>query len=61
MSSSSELPISNDQKLQDLDEALDKFRSQKRWSDIVRTLLAKVDLLGDSQEKINVLFEAGNL
>jgi len=48
-------------KLAELDEALERFTSQKRWSDVVRTLLAKADVVGSSEERLDLLKQAGTL
>ena len=46
-------------KLAELDEALARFEQQKRWSDFIRTLVAKADLVTDPQEKLDLLSRAG--
>ncbi|MCS6797689.1 MAG: tetratricopeptide repeat protein [Myxococcota bacterium] len=51
----------NAQKLAEIDEALARFEAQKRWSDYIRTLLQKVDLLDDPAEKLAVWARAGQL
>ena len=48
-------------KLAELDAAIEKFKAQKRWSDVVRKVLAKVDLVEDSAEKVMLLKEAATL
>ena len=41
---SKELSDAERQKLVALDEALQKFQAQKRWSDVIKTTLEKADL-----------------
>lgn len=47
--------------LAELDEAIKKFESQKRWSDLIKTLLAKAELVIDTNEKIDLFSEAGRM
>jgi tetratricopeptide (TPR) repeat protein len=48
-------------KLAELDEALERFTSQKRWSDVIRTLLAKADAVDATSERVDLLKQAGTL
>jgi len=45
--------------LAELDEAYEKFEGQKRWSDVIRTLLAKADLVIEPEEEAELLRTAG--
>ncbi len=45
--------------LAELDEAIKKFESQKRWSDLIKTIIAKAELVIDPKEKIELFSEAG--
>jgi golgin subfamily B member 1 len=47
--------------LADLDEQREKFESQKRWSDVIRTILAKADIVVDPTDKVALLTEAGTM
>ncbi|MCA9583171.1 MAG: hypothetical protein KC416_15335, partial [Myxococcales bacterium] len=55
--------LSDEQKaeLAELDEQLEKFEQQKRWSDYIRTLTKKADIVVDPAEKIALLTKAGTL
>ena len=44
-----------------LDEALAKFTEQKRWSDVIKTTIAKAELVVDPQEKAELWAQAGRL
>ena len=48
-------------KLAELDQALEKFESQKRWSDVIKTILAKAEIVVDSAEKVDLFRQAGML
>lgn len=48
-------------KLAALDQDLKKFESQKRWSDVIRTIVAKAELVVDVPEKVELLSEAGRM
>ena len=45
----------------ELDDQLEKFEGQKRWTDYIRTLLAKADIVIDTTVKIELMTQAGNL
>ncbi len=47
--------------LAELDEQLAKFESQKRWSDVIRTILAKAELVVDPEEKRELYRRAGTM
>ncbi|MBX3245693.1 MAG: tetratricopeptide repeat protein [Myxococcales bacterium] len=47
--------------LAELDEQLEKFEGQKRWSDVIKTVLAKAELHRDPDEKVRLYKEAGTL
>jgi tetratricopeptide (TPR) repeat protein len=49
------------QKLADLDAQLQKFESQKRWPDVIKTLLAKADVTPERPDKVELLSRAGAL
>jgi hypothetical protein len=46
-------------KLAELDEQLGKFEAQKRWSDVIKTIIAKAELVVDPGEKVRLYAEAG--
>lgn len=48
-------------KLAELDEALAKFESQKRWSDVIRTIMAKAEIVVDREEKTELYRQAGTM
>ncbi|MGF1469684.1 MAG: tetratricopeptide repeat protein [Sandaracinaceae bacterium] len=48
-------------KLAELDEAIAKYEGQKRWSDMIRSMVAKGDLLESPDERIETYAEAGRL
>lgn len=49
----------NQKKIQELDEQIKKFETQRRWPDVIRTTLAKVELTDVVEEKIQWLLQAG--
>ena len=57
------LELSADQvaELEKLDEAIAKFEQQKRWSDMIRSILKKAELVVDTHEKAALLRQAGTL
>ena len=56
-----ELTDADREKLAELDEALEKYQSQKRWSDVIRTIRSKADIVVDPIEKAALLREAGEM
>ncbi len=58
---SEELTDEQTAKLAELDTALAKFESQKRWSDVIRTMLAKADIVVDPEQKVQLFREAGTM
>ena len=56
-----ELTDEDRQKLSELDANIEKFEQQKRWSDMIRTILSKVDVVVDTNDKIDLLRQAGTL
>ncbi|MEM9069478.1 MAG: tetratricopeptide repeat protein [Myxococcota bacterium] len=48
-------------KLAELDEQLQKFESQKRWSDVIRTILAKAEIVVEPSDKIDLFRQAGTM
>ncbi|MGB5809528.1 MAG: hypothetical protein WBG86_03300, partial [Polyangiales bacterium] len=57
------LELSADQvaELATLDEAIAKFEQQKRWSDMIRSILKKADVVVDRGVKADLLRQAGML
>ncbi|MEM7434679.1 MAG: tetratricopeptide repeat protein [Myxococcota bacterium] len=57
------LGLSADQvaELEKLDEAIAKFEQQKRWSDMIRSILKKADLVVDRDDQAALLRQAGTL
>ena len=49
------------QKLAELDEQLAKFEQQRRWSDVIRTMLAKAQVVRDPAQKVELLSQAGRM
>ena len=45
--------------LEKLDDAIAKFEQQKRWSDMIRSILKKADLVQDPAERVELLRTAG--
>jgi tetratricopeptide (TPR) repeat protein len=56
-----ELTADEKAKLAALDESLQKFQNQKRWSDVIKTTLEKADLVGDPAEQVALLADAGRM
>ncbi len=56
-------PLSEEelQKLAELDEQLEKFEQQRRWSDVIRTILAKAQIVRDPADKVALLSQAGRM
>ncbi len=48
-------------KLAELDEAIAKFEGQKRWSDVIKSILAKSEIVVDTNDKIGLLSQAGQM
>ena len=48
-------------KLQELDDAIAKFEGQKRWSDVIKNILAKAEIVVDPADKIGLLTQAGQM
>lgn len=48
-------------RLAELDEAIVKFEGQKRWSDVIKSILAKADIVVDVNDKIGLLSHAGQM
>ncbi|MDQ3031105.1 MAG: hypothetical protein M3Y87_01715 [Myxococcota bacterium] len=48
-------------KLAELDEAITKFEGQKRWSDVIKNILAKAEIVVETSEKIGLLSQAGQM
>jgi len=47
--------------LKALDDALAKFEGLKRWSDVIKTLVSKAELVRNRSEKIALYSRAGDL
>ena len=47
--------------LEKLDEAIAKFEQQKRWSDMIRSILKKAELVQEPAEKVELFRTAGTL
>jgi len=47
--------------LEKLDDAIAKFEEQKRWSDMIRSILKKADLVQEPAEKVELFRNAGTL
>jgi len=56
-----ELTAEERAKLVELDAALAKFLDQKRWSDVIKTTLAKAEIVQDREQKVALLAEAGRM
>lgn len=48
-------------RFQTLDDALQKFQSQKRWSDVIKTTIEMAELVRDVDKQIALFAEAGRL
>ncbi len=48
-------------RLRELDEAIAKFEGQKRWSDVIKSILGKVEIVTDPAEKVALLTQAGTM
>jgi tetratricopeptide (TPR) repeat protein len=48
-------------KLKELDDAIAKFEGQKRWSDVIKSILAKAEIVQDKSEKVGLLTQAGTM
>ncbi len=56
-----ELTEADRAKLLELDEAIQKFTAQKRWSDVIKSTLQKAELMPDPADKIDLFSEAGRM
>jgi tetratricopeptide (TPR) repeat protein len=48
-------------RLAELDETIAKFEGQKRWSDVIKTILAKVEIVVAADDKVALLGQAGSM
>ncbi|WP_053234357.1 tetratricopeptide repeat protein [Sandaracinus amylolyticus] len=48
-------------RLAELDEAITKFEGQKRWSDVIKSILAKAEIVVEPSDKIGLLSQAGQM
>jgi tetratricopeptide (TPR) repeat protein len=53
--------VADETELQAIDEQLAKFEAQKRWSDYIKTLLRKGELVSEPAEKVEIYAQAANL
>ena len=56
-----ELSAEEKAKLVELDAALAKFLDQKRWSDVIKTTLAKAEIVQEPEQKVALLADAGRM
>jgi tetratricopeptide (TPR) repeat protein len=56
-----ELSAEERARLATLDEALQKFQAQKRWSDVIKTTLEKAELVHDPDQKVELFADAGRM
>ena len=56
-----ELTADENAELEKLDDAIAKFEEQKRWSDMIRSILKKADLLQAPAQKVELFRQAGTL
>ncbi|MGB5375205.1 MAG: tetratricopeptide repeat protein, partial [Polyangiales bacterium] len=56
-----ELTAAEEAELQKLDDAIEKFEQQKRWSDMIRSILQKAELVQAPAEKVDLFRQAGTL
>lgn len=57
------LELTADQQAQliELDDAIEKFSEQKRWTDVIRSMISKAEILVDPVQKVELLAEAGRM
>ncbi len=48
-------------RLAELDETIAKFEGQKRWSDVIKTILAKVEIVTSTEDKVALHSQAGTM
>jgi tetratricopeptide (TPR) repeat protein len=56
-----ELTADESAELEKLDDAIAKFEQQKRWSDMIRSILKKAELLQAPAQKVELFRQAGTL
>ena len=56
-----ELTAEEQKRLSDLDEAIAKFEGQKRWSDVIKSILQKAEIVVAKDDKVALLSQAGTL
>ena len=61
LSQNIELSADEQAQLKALDESLAKFEGLKRWSDVIKTLISKAELVKDPAEKVANYARAGEL
>lgn len=56
-----ELTAEEQAQLAELDEAIERFSQQKRWTDVIRSMVSKAEILLDPVQKVELLAEAGRM
>ena len=56
-----ELTPEQQAQLAELDEQIEKFGQQKRWTDVIRSMISKAEILVDPVGKVELLAEAGRM
>ena len=56
-----ELTAAEEAELEKLGDAIAKFEEQKRWSDMIRSILKKAELVQAPAQKVELFREAGTL
>ncbi len=56
-----ELSAEEQAQLAELDDAIEKFTQQKRWTDVIRSMVSKAEILLDPVSKVELLAEAGRM
>src|SRR5690606_34965887 len=56
-----ELTPEQQAQLAELDEAIEKYGQQKRWTDVIRSMVSKAEILLDPVQKVELLAEAGRM
>lgn len=56
-----ELTPEQQAQLAELDEAIEKYGQQKRWTDVIRSMISKAEILVDPVQKVELLAEAGRM
>lgn len=56
-----ELTAEQRAQLAELDEQIEKLTQQKRWTDVIRAMVSKAELLADPVQKVALLAESGRM